>query len=121
MSEASSILLNECIPQWNLSYRISQENSSIYNEYDDYVLNFNQDYENLTSADPLIGDDEGCFAPMGNEAYTKFAQFERTVNGYLLCIVGCIGILGNCINLGVLSHKEMRGSCFNQLLIGKRI
>jgi len=30
-----------------------------------------------------------------------------------------IGIIGNIISIAVLSRKELRKSCFNQLLIGE--
>ena len=65
--------------------------------------------------------EEECYDRPDGIDEIEFRIFERNMGGYATCAVGLIGIIGNLINLGVLSHKEMRGSCFNQLLIGKFI
>ena len=74
------------------------------------------DHDLTNSAEPT---GEECYdRPDGIDAF-EFTRFERNMGGYATCAVGLIGIIGNMINLGVLSHREMRGNCFNQLLIGK--
>ena len=74
------------------------------------------DHDLANSAEPT---GEECYdRPDGIDAY-EFTRFERNMGGYATCAVGLFGIIGNMINLGVLSHREMRGNCFNQLLIGK--
>ena len=60
-----------------------------------------------------------CYEWMNEDETAAFHAFERNLGGYALCIVGLLGITGNLLNLVVLSHKEMRTNCFNQLLIGK--
>ena len=74
------------------------------------------DHDLTSSAEPT---GEECYdRPDGIDAF-EFTRFERNMGGYATCAVGLFGIIGNMINLGVLSHREMRGNCFNQLLIGK--
>ena len=77
----------------------------------------NSDFSELDTE--VLPAEEECYDKLGPEAQEEFHIFERNLGGYAICGVGLIGIFGNLINLGVLSHKEMRGNCFNQLLIGK--
>ena len=45
--------------------------------------------------------------------------FISGLGGYANCVFGFVGLIGNIVSIAVLSRKELRKSCFNQLLIGK--
>ena len=54
--------------------------------------------------------------------FAKFAphRFDEIVGGYLICVLGLVGLFGNALSVVVLGQKEMQqNNCFNKLLIGE--
>ena len=116
----NSTMDQACIPSWNMT---RNQNNTSFNGYST-SLPFINDLGNISNdiANEFIideGESSHCYERMGPDQMVDFYAFERNLGGYAICAVGVLGIIGNCINLGVLSHKEMRGNCFNQLLIGE--
>ena len=117
----------------------SLENNSIFEpDKNDPISSYDSDFENATfltsnlshflanlvsndyTSSDIIGiPGEKCYPKLNKYELEEFHDFERNLMGFAVCGVGLFGIIGNIINLIVLSHKDMRGNCFNQLLIGK--
>ena len=59
-----------------------------------------------------------CYTVLRGQLLKDFYHYEDQVACGVL-IVSFFGIIGNLMNLVVLSHKDMRSNCFNQLLMGE--
>jgi len=56
---------------------------------------------------------------MPENATHAFLEVETAIGGYSVVVTGLLGLIGNILSIVVLSRKDLRKSCFNQLLIGK--
>ena len=81
-------------------------------------------YVNVTEVMESINQsiiDESCYGRMSEAQMDTFYLYEAIIGGYLNCLIGTLGLIGNIVAIVVLSQKEMRKNCFSQLLIGKDI
>ena len=56
---------------------------------------------------------------MDDSQVDAFQHYEKILGGYVINVVGILGLIGNCLCTLTLGRKEMRSNCFNQLCIGK--